>query len=483
MSYNPDYIKVKVAAAWRVIQTTVAAESISLALKAATISLVTELGRFVEVLFKQDDVGLTDAEKRAVYKVSADAYVALDKYISALSKPKTDTSTVADKEYAAVAKVLRELTGLLDHYKATISKPFYDQVVGLEEHVYVFAKKAPENFVHPSDQIDTKAVAKLRQDAWAVSDDDVVAFYKNRTDAAGFSDERYSLIEKVLTDSVNTTDDIDGAASIDDDQEVQFFKVVGELTATRDEFYRFMAFVRDFSDTASVSDTAYSVYSKPFDELVTGVEDHTYVFAKKTPDNATEFGDAHALTAEKPCSDDFGVSDVDTVELGKDRADLFSVGDISTASTEKVLSESSVLTDTASRLMTKPVADALNVADFLDQVTIVVKRDFLEGVPASDTVNRYASKQLADATYGVGDFLAISPNKALAELAFLSEILYRNTNKILVDTSRVSESKAISAVKPTNDGFSLTDSGSLRSQGYCDFAYMAEDYVGSSRTF
>lgn len=475
MSYNPQYLKAKVA--------TAVAESVSVAVKVATIGLVTELGRFVEVLFKQDDVGLTDTEKRAVYKVSADAYVALDKYISALSKAKTDASAVADKEYAAVAKVLKDLTGLLDHYKATIHKPFYDQVVGLEEHVYVFAKKAPENFVHPSDRIDTKAVAKLRQDAWAVSDDDVVEFYKNRTDAAGFSDERYRFIEKVLTDSVNTTDDIDGAASIDDDQEVQFFKVISELTATQDEFYRFMAFVRNFSDAAAVSDNTFNVYSKPFGELVTGVEDHAYVLSRKTPDSPTEFVDAAAYSASKPISDASIVSDDDTVQFTKDRQEAAWFSDNNVKDSVKAVADQSGANDSAALAVQKALSDTFNAADFLDYITIVVKRDFSEYTPFSDAVYNNTIKPLASSDYSVSDKATVTPTKALAELAFWSEILYRTTNKSLVDTYGVSESKAISAVKPTNDGFSLTDSGSLRSQSYCDFTYIAENYVGESRTF
>lgn len=483
MSYNAQYLRAKVAAAWQIIQATAAAESISVAFRVATIGLVTELGRFVEVLFKQENVGLTDDQKRNVYKVSSDTYAALDKYISTLSKPKTDGSTFGDKEYATVTKALKELTGVLDTCKATISKPFYDQVVGLEEHVYVFAKKAPENFVAPVDRIDTKAVGKLRLDAWAVSDDETIAFYKERSDAAGFADARYGFIAKVLTDIVNTTDDIDGATSIDDDQEVQFFKVVSELTATHDDFYRFMEFVRGFSDAAGFSDGAYHALAKPFSELVTGVEDHTYVFSQKTPDNAAELADAYALTTDKPIIDACAVADIETVAFDKERSDALSFGDTNLLLTSKSLSENEAVSDAVTNLVSKSLAEAFGVADFLDQVTIVVKRDFFDQMPVADAKSIYATKPLADNPFSVIDSAAVSGGKVLAELAFWSEILYRNTNKSLVDTSNVSELKAISAVKPTNDGFSLTDSGSLRSQSYCDFDYIAEDYVGVSRTF
>ena len=43
----------------------------------------------------------------------------------------------------------------------------------------------------------------------------------------------------------------------------------------------------------------------------------------------------------------------------------------------------------------------------------------------------------------------------------------------------------ISIVKNTlfSDTSALTDSGSVRNQGYCDFSYFEADYVGDSRTF
>ncbi len=50
-----------------------------------------------------------------------------------------------------------------------------------------------------------------------------------------------------------------------------------------------------------------------------------------------------------------------------------------------------------------------------------------------------------------------------------------------------SASTADSAVKGIgpnhNDSATTADSGSVRSQGYVDFTYMAEDYVGSYETF
>ena len=55
--------------------------------------------------------------------------------------------------------------------------------------------------------------------------------------------------------------------------------------------------------------------------------------------------------------------------------------------------------------------------------------------------------------------------KVRSDLAAMTDILNIVQGKLLGDTS------------------ALTDSGSARNQGYCDFSYFEADYVGDSRTF
>lgn len=454
-----------------------------MAARAALINMATEIGHFIELLRREDLANVSDSQKATFYKVSADALGALDKYVATYNKPRQDASTFSDDQSFLVHKAFSDLNRLLDTHKLTFSKSLQDQVAGLEDHTYVFAKKAPENFAALLDQIDTKGVFKVKSDASTLSDDESRQFTKDRQDGAGFSESKYHFIAKVLNDTVNTTDDIDGMASIDDDQEVQFFKVIGELTQTQDEFYRLMAFVRAFTDETGFSDTAYSSTHKPFDDMVTGVEDHTYVFSQKAPDNTTELADQHTIFAEKPKFDDYTVSDHSSNEVAKPREDAADFVDSATTLVSKPKADDATVSDQNVATVGKALSDAVAVVDFLDYIRIVVKRDFYDDPELRDLLASHFSKLVAPDEATTTDFQSVFATKSLAELAFWSEMLYRTTNKSLVDTYGVSESKAISAVKPTNDGFSSTDSGSLRSQSYCDFTYIAEDYVGESRTF
>jgi len=56
---------------------------------------------------------------------------------------------------------------------------------------------------------------------------------------------------------------------------------------------------------------------------------------------------------------------------------------------------------------------------------------------------------------------------------------------VLTDAPTVSDflASTVAFARAFTETTSATDAGSLRSQGYADFTYFAEDYVGASRTF
>jgi hypothetical protein len=92
-------------------------------------------------------------------------------------------------------------------------------------------------------------------------------------------------------------------------------------------------------------------------------------------------------------------------------------------------------------------------------------------------------------------------NKTTLENIALTETLVVDSAKILYDTSSAADLKSLRVSTPHSDTSATTDvafraptkvltelvpstdAGSLRSQGYADFTYFAEDYVGASRTF
>ena len=112
-------------------------------------------------------------------------------------------------------------------------------------------------------------------------------------------------------------------------------------------------------------------------------------------------------------------------------------------------------------------SDAIAMADYN-------RRDVEKGLSDTpqmlDSAVAYLSKTFTDAVglndmADLGDGITFFFSHTVANVAFMSDNLHRQTQLGKTDTS------------------SVADSGVLLMQDYCDLTYFAEDYVGSSRYF
>jgi hypothetical protein len=88
-----------------------------------------------------------------------------------------------------------------------------------------------------------------------------------------------------------------------------------------------------------------------------------------------------------------------------------------------------------------------------------------------------------DDSFSFTDELIYSLSKHIEDDVTIGDIASLGFSRLVADSMSVTDSPVISPGKVASDGISATDSGSLRGQGYCDFTYFAEDYVGYSLTF
>ena len=100
----------------------------------------------------------------------------------------------------------------------------------------------------------------------------------------------------------------------------------------------------------------------------------------------------------------------------------------------------------------------------LDKITFGFGKFLLETSRFSDSKTFVVSKKLAD-SFGSRDLLA------------------KVMGRPLTDNARAVDLKVFALSKARTDAATLSDSGSLRSQSYCDLSYFLEDYVGTFRTF
>lgn len=216
----------------------------------------------------------------------------------------------------------------------------------------------------------TKDINKSQSDAFSASDLPLLGVSKPQSDSSTVSETSNRQIGKGLSDSVGVTDDIDGEASILDDQEIDFFKVRTDTASVSESFARTVTYNREFTETNSIADVS-----------------------------------------------------------------------------------------------------AVNLTKVLSDSVIVNESTLFDGLVDKDN------------TAAITELAAFSFGKLLVDSGQISEQKVFSVGKAQFDSGIASESQVKSTGKVESDTATITSSGSLISQGYCDFTYFAEDYVGTSRTF
>ena len=151
-------------------------------------------------------------------------------------------------------------TGALDQMLFEFFKSITDDAGVAEAAVFEFRKTLTE--AASVTDADVILFYKGLANAASASDTTAVNFIKAAVDGSELSDAEVLAITKALFDTVGATDDVDGAASILDDQEMQFFKNVSESAGASDVLTRIMGYARSLADSAAITESEYVDFGK-----------------------------------------------------------------------------------------------------------------------------------------------------------------------------------------------------------------------------
>lgn len=178
---------------------------------------------------------------------------------------------------------------------------------------------------------------------------------------------------------------------------------------------------------------------------------------------------------------------LDTTGQFKFIMDVYSVADGVSLEPIKNLAHSVGTSDDETLNVGKNLNDSIGLSETFTR-TLVFVRDFDDSFLTSDAHTFAVDKVLRDG-------FAFTEHTAFGVVKLLTDGVAMNDTSSAVDGSQFSFSKyitnvafaldttTIEAQKSLPETVSGVDSGYLRGQGYCDFTYFAEDYVGYSRTF
>lgn len=253
------------------------------------------------------------------------------------------------------------------------------------------------------------------------------------------------IVAKQLLDNVDATDDFLGETIADDDQSIQFIKIITHLVYKTDIFERLVNYVRNFSTNALAQEIISKALSKIFLE-------------------ASVISDPKNISVSKNNTDTVNETDILNKQYDKNKQDtVFSLSEI-----------------TAKDLF----------------------KNKLENLIIAESVNVQAQKYLEELK-SIADNSLKSVDKNLADIPIISELLSKEYNKSIIDSvsitqqfqsllsviesqtssSSVSDSVLVTALKNFSESVNSTQTVEIYKRSYFLEDYTSGRYVGDVYTF
>ena len=170
--------------------------------------------------------------------------------------------------------------------------------------------------------------------------------------------------------------------------------------------------------------------------------------------------------------DSLGLSDTESKILNKSLSDSQEISDSTITALNKPESDQADLTDSSLVNFASLQSDSGQTSDAIDNFAI--SKSLQDSSAFSEVQNMNFHKFVQEATGVTDDLDGEATADDDQEMTFVK---VRSDLATMTDILNIVKSKILA------DGSALADSGSLRSQGYCDFSYFEADYVGNSRNF
>jgi len=246
-----------------------------------------------------DDAGTADRAVLAVDKLVTEYGYTIDDQRMNLGKGAFDPATASDVRYLGFAKAVNDVVSAVSDQVSRGTGKALGDVVGTAEALAFALTNARSDTASSTDNDVIAFVKALADHGFLAEAIDTLAFGKGLSDAPVASDAIDSFgLTKALTDTVTFTDDIDGAASILDDQEMQFRKIKSNIASAAETFTRQVGYNRLFSDNSIASETHYVVTGKHLSDIPVATETLVKSLTRQRSDSAL-FGDASVVTSGK----------------------------------------------------------------------------------------------------------------------------------------------------------------------------------------
>ena len=299
------------------------------------------------------------------------------------------------------------------------------------------------------------------QDGVGAADGALLSFFKTLTENPVLADNAVTAFYKVLAENPSVS-------------ETQVF-----------DFYKSLA------NSAVATDVQVSNFGKTATEAPNATDAHAYALTRAIA-NAAAITDSNFMSFATAFTESPALTDTDIITFFKNSQNAVAFVDTvrrdfpkfladTVTATDDLDAEASILDDQEMQF----VKNTTNTAAITDAFARVVAftRSFSE-TPAITDINILGIGKTVSENPAFSDTNYINFGKLLGETPGISEVFsLQVTLSPFTESPGVTDSADVVPNKVFTELPSLTDAGSLRSQGYCDFTFFAEDFVGASRNF
>lgn len=441
--------------------------------------------KYFDTFYVKDGARPSDEMVLELFKHLADDSDVADLYIAEFNKIVGDSVGISDTEEFAkdFNRPLTDTPSVSELYASTFSRPRADGFSAADDAAKLHPNKGSFETTYFSDDIDTFDLGKFEQDGVPLTDLYRVAYAKPTVaDVFSVSDTDRRNVDKPLFEEVFSPDDyvVLFTKKAPDDPLVLSEQLIKDLA-------------RGLSDAFGVTEVHALEPGKVVYDQVAGVGDYVFLLTKKAPDSPVAVGDLGArLGSGKVITDTTALADtLNTIGLQKPQEDSAAAVDVNTTATTKQLTddvsftddvdgEASILDDQEIQFV-KQRTDTAFIGDSI-YIQRVYIRDFFHTAAAADDALFGVGKTLSD-TSGTSDSTNMVTGKHIYDIPVAAETLAFALNSARADSALFGDVNEVAFNKTLLELTSTADAGSLRSQGYADFTYFGEDFVGASRTF
>ena len=239
--------------------------SISAAVTALSLKAEVAVGFFLRQFFAADEATIADTQTLDVTKPLTEPPSVADAQVIALLKKASDSGALTDNDVLTIIKGLTETPAVAEAHILALTKPLTDGG-GVADLPSIRATKELTEAPSALDN-DTLGVTKIAGEDTSQNYCDQSYFLEDyiegdRIDLGFFTDDNVVSITKFLNDQTFVTDDLDGEASAEDDQEIAFVKTRTDIGAVSDTFDRTVTYLRDFTENGSATESAVKLTTK-----------------------------------------------------------------------------------------------------------------------------------------------------------------------------------------------------------------------------